>query len=160
MKQETLFKICHPFSMLLLPTPQAWENEPLIYTPERSYCAIDYEVLFQKSNFNHGFQRYQLLANLTSNMISPGVPVFHLYGIDVDTPSAFQYESNNDFDQEPKTINGNGDGTVPLRSLRIASTWLDNNNGKEFQEKAYPSRTHSGILKDEEYIKDVIQLLS
>ena len=46
-------------SMLLLPTPQVWGKKPLIFTPENSYSATNYEILFQKSNFQYGFERYR-----------------------------------------------------------------------------------------------------
>ena len=46
-------------SMLLLPTLQVWGNKPLIFTPENSYSAANYEILFQKSNFQYGFERYR-----------------------------------------------------------------------------------------------------
>ena len=148
-------------SMLLLPTPQVWGSNPLIFTPNNNYSVYDYETLFQRSNFEYGFERYQLVANQTANLNPPGVHTVHLYGIDKDTPTFFRYSSDNNFDEEPETINGNGDDTVPIASLQSAGLlWKDNNNGKAFFEKSYSGQTHTGILKNSEYTQDVLQLLS
>ena len=148
-------------NMLLLPTAQVWGKHPLIFTPNNNYSANDYEVLFQRSNFEHGFERYQLVANQTANLNPPGVHTVHLYGTDMDTPTFFRYSSDSNFDEEPDTINGNGDDTVPIASLQSAGLlWKDNNNGKAFFEKSYSGQTHTGILKNSEYTQDVLQLLS
>jgi len=89
------------------------------------------------------------------------VHTVHLYGTDMDTPTFFRYSSDSNFDEEPETINGNGDDTVPIASLQSAGLlWKDNNNGKAFFEKSYSGQTHTGILKNSEYTQDVLQLLS
>ena len=100
--------------MLLLPTPQVWGNEVLIQTPVRGYTSADYKILFEKSNFQHGYERYQLIGNLTADLISPGVDTIHMYGTGVDTGTSFQYSSDIDFDTEPTTIMGNGDGNTDI----------------------------------------------
>ena len=99
-------------SLLLLPTPQVWGEQILIETPGKNYTSADYELLFEESNFQNGFERYQLIGNLTADLIPPGVDTIHMYGINVDTGTSFRYLSNNDFDSEPETINGNGDGNM------------------------------------------------
>ena len=55
-----------------------------------------------------GYERYQLVANLTANLDAPGVLTHHLYGVGVDTPQAFIYSSDNDFDTQPQKTFGNG----------------------------------------------------
>jgi len=113
-------------SLLLLPTPQVWGNTPLIFTPVKSYTSADYNTLFEKSHFQYGFDRYQLIGNLTADLMAPGVDTIHMYGIDVDTATAFQYSSDTDFDTEPETINGNGDGKFfHLIAVKIKSHSLD-----------------------------------
>ena len=56
----------------LLPTPQVWGDEPLVFTPSAQYTAKDYETLFDEGHFTHGFERYSLVANLTANLDPPG----------------------------------------------------------------------------------------
>ena len=96
--------------MMLLPTPQVWGNQIIIETPKKNYTSADYEILFEKSNFQYGYERYQLIRNLTEDLIPPGVNTIHMFGTDIDTALHYQYQSDVDFDSEPKTINGNGDG--------------------------------------------------
>ena len=96
--------------MMLLPKPQVWGNKIIIETPKKNYTSADYEILFEKSNFRYGYERYQLIKNLTEDLIPPGVNTIHMFGTDIDTALYYQYESDVDFDSEPKTINGNGDG--------------------------------------------------
>ena len=96
--------------MMLLPKPQVWGNKIIIETPKKNYTSADYEILFEKSNFRYGYERYQLIKNLTEEPIPPGVNTIHMFGTDIDTALYYQYESDVDFDSEPKTINGNGDG--------------------------------------------------
>jgi len=147
-------------SMLLLPSPQVWGDTPLIYTPSNMYSSNDFEILFEKSGFTHGFERYQLIGNLTANLPPPGVDTVHLYGINKDTRTAFRYTSDDNFDEEPEPIYGNGDDTVPLLSLQSAGRmWNNNNNGKTFSEKSYDQQTHTGILKNDEYTNDILQFL-
>ena len=55
-----------------------------------------------------GYERYRLVANLTANLDAPGVLTHHLYGVGVDTPQAFIYSSDNDFDTQPQKTLGNG----------------------------------------------------
>jgi len=151
-------------SMWLLPTPQGFgSRNPLVFTPSRNYTASDYQALFQATgNFQEGYERYRLVANLTANLDAPGVLTHHLYGVGVDTPQAFIYSSDNDFDTQPQKTLGNGDGTVNLVSLQSPGVRWDtsNNHDKRFVEKTYPGQDHTGILKDPQYMKDVRQLLS
>ena len=97
---------------MLLPTPQVWGNQIIIETPKKNYTSADYEILFEKSNFQYGYERYQLIRNLTEDLIPPGVNTIHMFGTDIDTALHYQYESDVDFESEPKTINGNGDGKI------------------------------------------------
>jgi len=146
-------------NLLLLPSTQVWMNQTLVSTPLKNYSSYDYEILFSKSNFENGFERYQLIGNLTANLIPPGVDTVHYYGVDVDTPCAFHYSSDNDFNESPDIINCNGDGTVPLKSLQSAHKWKAQNKGKSFVEKMFKDQSHTGILKFQDYINDIINLL-
>ena len=53
-------------------------------------------------------------------------------------------------------------GTVPIKSLMsVGRKWSNgNNNGKLFEEIGFSQRTHSGILKDQEYIQQVMSYLN
>ena len=147
-------------SMLLAPTPQVWGNFPIVRTPSRNYTASDYKILFPLSgDFDLGYERYQLVANLTAELLHPGVNVHHFYGIGVPTPTAFAYSSDTDFTKEPAAINLDGDGTVPLPSLSSAEKRWSANKDFNFVATAIPKVTHTSILKSDQYIDAVLDLL-
>ena len=114
-------------------------------------------------DFPQGLERYNLLANLTSNLISPNVPVSHYYGVGVKTPTAFSYanvtkeeELSAAFRKGPtKVVNGDGDGTVPLRSLQSVE-----NKWKGVDVLTFKNQSHTGVLKSTEYIAAVLKLVS
>ena len=43
--------------------------------------------------------------------------------------------------------------------MSAGNKWKDEHNGKIFFEKGFSQRTHSGILKDEQYIQDILGYL-
>jgi hypothetical protein len=114
-------------------------------------------------DFPQGLERYNLLANLTSNLISPNVPVSHYYGVGVKTPTAFSYanvtkeeELSAAFRKGPtKVVNGDGDGTVPLRSLQSVE-----NKWQGVDVLTFKNQSHTGVLKSTEYIAAVLKLVS
>eukprot|EP00948_MAST-09A_sp_MAST-9A-sp1_P003622 g3622.t1 len=147
-------------SLLLAPTPQVFGKFPIVRTPSKNWTAYDYEELFPLANFTHGYERWLLVANLTANLVHPGVDVHHLYGLGVPTPHAFQYsDSNKNFQEVPTAINGDGDGTVPSESLKsVGEHWSDVSE-YTFTEKSYAKQTHTGILKNSDYLNDLVALL-
>ena len=86
--------------------------------------------------------------------------MIHFYSLNKDTATAFRYSSDDDFDEEPEVIYGNGDGIVPLASLESGRImWRDNNNGKTFSERVYNRKSHLSLLKYQRYIQDILSLL-
>ena len=145
-------------NLLLAPTPQVWGRTPLVTTPSREYTAEEYADLFAAAGFVDGAVRWALVANLTAPLRPPGVRTRHLYGVGVATPTAFRYPSDRDFTATPQVVTGDGDGTVPLRSLRSAGHWA-RERGRGFTERAFPGVTHAGILQDQQYIAEVVALV-
>ena len=75
-----------------------------------------------------GYERYRLVANLTANLDAPGVLTHHLYGVGVDTPQAFIYSSDNDFDTQPQKTFGNGKSyynNVTMKKMKHFSIFGD-----------------------------------
>ena len=58
-----------------------------------NYTSADQEILFEKSNFQYGYERYQLIRHLTAELIppAPGVNAVHMFGTDINTASNYQY---------------------------------------------------------------------
>jgi len=154
-------------SMILLPTPQVWNTFPLVRASYgRNFSAEEYGEMFAATgDFPSGLERYNLVANLTSVLELPGVNVSHFYGIGVPTATAFEYDAASmadlpaSFKKGPtKTVNGDGDGTVPLRSLQSAEKAWSSSNPVDV--RTFAGQSHTGVLKDKEYIAAVIQLVT
>lgn len=148
-------------NMWLLPSEQVWDAAtPLVLTPSANYSAHDYEALFARANFTHGFARLQQVANLTSDLLAPGVNTTHLYGLAVETPTQFQWKTDASFpDTTPTVINADGDGAVPVRSLKAVEKWALQMPGR-FHSVTYAGQTHTGILQDRSYIDNILAMLS
>jgi len=157
-------------SMILLPTATVWEpTYPLVTTSQRNYSAHDYGELFAASgDFPLGLERFNLVANLTARLIHPGVNVTHFYGSKVETATSFVYDTTKQsvaaaFAAGPtRTINTNGDGTVPLKSLTaIEPRWrtCSVSGVRPLDIKVYPGQTHGGLLKNKTFIQDVVEAL-
>lgn len=67
-----------------------------------------------------------MTKEITWELNAPHVKTYPIYGVKVDTPSRYIYDTDHDFNIVTKKIEyGNGDGTVPLRSLEAGNSWKD-----------------------------------
>lgn len=146
-------------SLWLLPTSSVFKA-PLVITPSRNYTALDYNDLFARAKFEYASQRLALVANLTASLLSPNVNTIHLYGLGVSTPTSFRWNKDSDFpDTPPDAISGDGDGTVPSASLKSVEKWSLQMPGK-FTSKVFNGQCHTCVVKDQDYINEIIALLS
>ena len=157
-------------SLILLPTQTVWGKDyPLVTTSQRNYSSHEYGELFAASgDFPLFLERFNLVANLTANLVHPGVNVTHFYGSEVDTATSFVYDTTTQSDAAAfaggpsHTITTKGDGTVPLKSLTsIESRWRTSSVSgvRPLEIKVYPGQTHGGLLKNTTFIQDVIEKL-
>ena len=115
----------YPSNAWLLPFPSdTWTKEDvIIITPKRNYTAWDYKDLFDDLDYPRGFDMFNEISGLTGGLPPPNITLHCLYGAKVNTPLQFIY-SNGEFpDHQPKTINGDGDGSVNLKSLMACKRW-------------------------------------
>ena len=88
----------------------------------------------------------------------PNVTLYCIYGTNVSTPEKFVYGTDEFPDTFPKTLFGDGDGTVNIRSLQACHSFV----GKQKQPvviKSFSNAEHMGIIGDErliEYVKNLI----
>ena len=91
----------------------------------------------------------------------PNVPLYCIYGTGIDTPEKFLYATDEFPDTFPKTIFGDGDGTVNIRSLQACHSFV----GKQKQQvviKSFSKAEHMGMVGDSrviEYVKNLISSL-
>ena len=115
----------YPSNAWLLPFPSdTWpRNNMFVFTPTRNYSAWDYQALFDDMKYPRGYQMFEEVRGLTGALPPPNVTLHCLYGSKVNTPYQYVYEEGQFPDHQPKTINGDGDGTVNINSLMACQRW-------------------------------------
>ena len=117
----------YPSTAWLLPFPSdTWsKDDVLIVTPKRNYTAWDYKAMFDDMDYSRGYEMFEEIMNLTGSLPPPNISMHCLYGMDVETPLQFYYGPGEYPDTQPKTISGNGDGSVNIESLTACKRWKD-----------------------------------
>ncbi|BFZ19520.1 hypothetical protein BsWGS_22559 [Bradybaena similaris] len=114
-----------PSTAFLLPSDQFWnQSEVLVITPERNYTVSDYKQYFTDLNFTDGFNMWMDTKNLVHDLTPPEVPVHCLHGSGVPTLETLVFGKGQFPDTYPASVNGDGDGTVNLRSLLGCLRWV------------------------------------
>ncbi|KRZ82725.1 Group XV phospholipase A2 [Trichinella sp. T8] len=119
-------------SAFLLPSTKLWSaDEVLVTTVSRNYTAYDYKEFFNDIGFKKGWSMYKNTRRLLEDLKAPGVEVIcirmtlHcLYGVDIPTAERLVYGKGKFPDSQPIEINGDGDGTVGIRSLAACMDWV------------------------------------
>jgi len=100
--------------------------------------------------------RVQSLINPYS---APNVEVDCFYSYGVDTPNAFKFTGSPTDWTKPKTINVDGDGTVPEQSLEVCRSWT----GKQTQPvrySTYKGLDHTAMITTASVIQDIINIIN
>ena len=93
------------------------------------------------------------------------MPCTHTCIADICTPlhrlavSGFKYTNKMWFDDQPDVVNGDGDGTVNLRSLHGCLRWQGKNGGHDVKHQTFDKVNHMAILDYTatiDYIKTVL----
>ena len=108
-----------PSTAWLMPSDEFWsDNEVLVVSPTRNYTVKDYKALFHDIQYETGYMMWEDTNELIKPLRAPGVELYCLHGIGVDTPGQLIYTNDTWLKKPPITLNDAGDGTVNLRSLR------------------------------------------
>ena len=147
----------------LKPSREFWSSdEILVTTPKRRYTINDFNEFFKDIGFTEGINLVHNAENLTFPfaMKTPNVSVHCLYGTGVATAESFTYTGDQFPDSQPATINGNGDGTVNLKSLKGCERWIGRQRSTVVS-RQFPSVNHDDMLKDDRVhalIKSLLEL--
>ncbi|GLJ28382.1 hypothetical protein SUGI_0558430 [Cryptomeria japonica] len=146
-------------NLWLLPVPEVFGNDTLVTTEQKSYSALDMPEFLKDIGFSEGIYPYKShIRPLTEHLKAPKVPVTLIFGTGIDTPETLIYNKGG-FDNQPEIIMGDGDGTVNLCSLSaVVSNWSAT-EGQKLMVVKIPQCTHTTILKDEESIQKIVDVI-
>ena len=132
-----------------------------------TYGSADYARMFEDLGLDQARDIYAAVKERTLAAFNPPlVPTYVMHGSAVDTATSYVYEKPFERGKLPdppsQTVNGDGDGTVNIRSLkRAAATWTPaNNGGMAVQHFDFPNASHFGALKDERVLAQLLALLA
>ena len=132
-----------------------WAGFTLVRTETANYTVDDMNDFFSAVGYSVGaLVQPRVAALLPSRGTGPGVPVLCLYSSGIETPLSFYYPGA-DFGRSPVITNGDGDGTVNSRSLRLCERWQGTQR-EAVRVQTFASVTHSGMLSDERVIGVVL----
>lgn len=143
----------------MLPRYPVWgKEEVLVQTPQTNYTLGNLEQLFADMGVTDGVEKWKTVRN-ASFTGDPGVPTHCFNGKDVPTSASFYYKDQKDFpDVVPEMVSGDGDGTVPARSLQVCHKWKSTVQVTEYS--GAEAGEHDKIVGNKEFIKSIIELIS
>lgn len=114
-----------PSLAYLLPSDNVFDtNKVVVQTKRKQYTVGNYKDLFEDINYQVGYNMWLDVKNLTYSLTPPGVEVFCVHGVGLDTMDKLIYEKNRFPDEQPDKIEyGDGDGTVSVESLQACRRW-------------------------------------
>ncbi|KAA3679181.1 lysophospholipase III [Paragonimus westermani] len=140
-----------PSLPLMAPDLRLWSpNETIVITPKRNYSAHDIKQFFEDIGYTNGYQMMEFGKAGRDFFEGPTHvdEVYCVYGTQVPTPEQLIYGASFP-DQNPQILDGDGDGSVNLRSLEVCRNW---NRVKEI---ALPGAEHLTILRDKRLIDQI-----
>lgn len=154
-------QITSPSLGWLLPSKLLWkENEVLVQTDQKNYTLFNLKDFFIDINVPNGWEFRQDNEKYQIYFEAPGIKLHCLHGVKVATVERLYYKPGTSIDGYPEFINGDGDGTVNLRSLKACLNWQKKQT-HEIYHKEFDGVNHMDILKHIgilNYIKSVLQL--
>jgi len=141
----------------LMPYPKFYGNTVFVSTPSMNYTAQNYNQLLSDLDIPQMYVPWTLSLNLANPYEPPGVNTYCLYGYNVTTLRA-EIFSSDDLSKEPKLVNGDGDGTVPIESLTFCNNWIGITN-KTLSAKGYKGQEHVDLMIYPPFITDVLNAI-
>ncbi|XP_043467328.1 phospholipase A2 group XV-like isoform X1 [Leptopilina heterotoma] len=153
-------QITSPSLGWLLPSTLFWKNsEILVQTDQKNYTLLNLKEFFIDINVPNGWEFRIDNEKYQKYFEAPEVKLHCLHGVKVGTVERLYYKPGTSIDGYPELINGDGDGTVNLRSLNACLLWQKKQIQKIYH-KEFVGVNHMDILKHIDvlnYIKSILQ---
>ena len=148
-----------PSTHFLISDPRYWEETAILAINRgvKNYTLQNLKELYSDLNITNEWQMFQDSRNLLDPTKPPEVETHCLHGAGVDTP--YQFEWNEKYkwpDTQPLVVNGDGDGTVVLRSLAGCLLWKQ---AEPMRYQSFDKIEHLAALKSPDVINYVYKVL-
>ena len=132
----------------------------VVTTSTKRYTANDYEELFEDMGYPEGYKRFQEIEQYNVDWPAPNVPMYCFYGLGLETAKSIVYGEGDFPDKGPRSIYGDGDGTVSRSSLEVCKRWGNSNNGGyPFTARVLPDAEHVAIAHDERFLTEFAEIV-
>ncbi|OQV19903.1 Group XV phospholipase A2 [Hypsibius exemplaris] len=154
----------NPSLTFIMPNAESkvWTHKRIfVSTPAKNYSLANMEEFFVDLGYPEGWEMYQRTANIL-NLKPPGVPMYCMYGVGVNTPETMVYGPGKFPDKNPNVVFGDGDGTVNRESLEYCDNWNDpEDNDPMTSATLFPFQgvTHMTVLSDKAVLAEIGKLL-
>lgn len=149
-------------NLWLLPARRVFNELPLVYgNNNKSYSAKDMPEFLKDIGFEEGVYPYETrIQPMVARTVEPiGVPLTCIVGMGVETPETLFYGRDKGFDEQPRVMYGNGDGTVNAASLMALEKEWSEAGRKQMKVLKLQGISHSSILKDKAAITKILEEL-
>jgi len=114
-----------PSLMYLFPRGPAFPDDRLLVkTPEENYTLKNLDRMFEKAGLLDQKEMWHDTKAIADSLTAPNVELWCLFGTGIDTPSKIIYSGPIDSGKYEE-IQGDGDGTVNVESLRACDMFKD-----------------------------------
>jgi len=150
--------ITFPSVAWMMPPYQVFKNHVVIQTPSKNLTALDYQEFWRAANVSHIWDMYQSVKDLDVDYPAPQVEVHTIYGYNVSTVEKLVYTKEEDYPFKPTFLEGDGDGTVNLRSLELYKRWYNQQKQKIYVQR-FSGADHTKIVNNPklvDYLKRLV----
>jgi hypothetical protein len=140
----------------MTPEQSFYGNQTFVTWEGKDYHAGELGALLEAFGAEGAATLWQATQHMLAELQAPSIPTTCLYGTGVPTEIAYSYASSDKDTRPTATDTNQGDGTVPLESLRVCQDWKNAGAAVEIEE--FNERDHVGILKDPQVIAAILKV--
>lgn len=147
-----------PSLMYLFPKEPTFSSDRiLIQSSEYNYTLKNFDLLFNATNMIEQREMWHDTKDIAANLTAPNVELWCLYGSGIETPSLIVYDGDIK-DGKYKEIEGDGDGTVNIESLRACESFQKYQD-KPVYTRQFDKTDHIDILRNDDAANFISQYI-
>ena len=146
----------------LLPAPVSLANGSVVDDVVVSIAGTDYKAsqmpqVLELAGANATVALFNRTQALRAKLLHPGVTTFCWHGSNLSTEVALDFNST-DLSQQPALRNGNGDGTVPMKSLQLCKQWPAD-DAHPVHEEGFANVGHLGMVTNPDVLARILDVV-